>query len=220
MTGEMAGARPVTYHGASSSDRTWLDARDRYDELSTRHHLARATAALKTRSSYDPTRHEDHAALTLSEHLEVLANGEVVARVYRHPAQVEAAVQAGATWEQIAEATGSTQAQARAEYRKWADSQHRLWQHNNGRLGGLDDTEHAAAIARSGPAAAEAAGGDEDQAAVILTALDEAATLIRQQAALCLACETHPAELCEEHAGKLRRADAYDTLARRVGGIR
>jgi hypothetical protein len=26
-------ARPTTYHGAARCDRTWLDARDRYDEL-------------------------------------------------------------------------------------------------------------------------------------------------------------------------------------------
>ena len=39
---ELAGARPATYLAASRSGRTWLDARDRYDELTQRDLSARA----------------------------------------------------------------------------------------------------------------------------------------------------------------------------------
>jgi hypothetical protein len=77
----------------------------------------------------------------------VLANGEVVARVYRHPAQVAQAVQAGATWAQIADATGSTDAQVRQDYREWAKGQHRLWAHYEGKFG-IDDAEYTQAMQR------------------------------------------------------------------------
>jgi hypothetical protein len=147
---QLAGARPVTYWQASGSGRTWLDARDRHEELTQRDLSARALATLKARGEYDPARHgsDDYAPLTLSEHLEVLANGEVVARVYRHPAQVDHAVRAGATWEQIAEAIGSSEAQARQDYRGWAEGQHRLWVGYEGRFG-MDDAEYAAALTRA-----------------------------------------------------------------------
>lgn len=157
-------ARPTTYHGASRSDRTWLDARDRYDELTQRDLSARVRATLVEMGEYDPVKHgsANPEPLTLTEHLEVLANGEVVARVYRHPAQVDRALQAGATWEQIADACGSSPAQVRQDYRDWAEGQHRLW---TGELGGgpgrfgLDDDAYAEAIARAAepdPGAAKA----------------------------------------------------------------
>jgi hypothetical protein len=155
---------PTTYHGASRSDRTWLDARDRYDELTQRDLSARARATLVARGEYDPAKHgsADPEPLTLTEHLEVLANGEVVARVYRHPYQVHRALEAGATWGQIADATGGNEDQARHEYREFAEGQHRLW---TGELGGsagrfgMNDAEYAAAIARASepdPGAAKA----------------------------------------------------------------
>ena len=67
--------------------------------------------------------------LTVAEHLEVLALGERIARYYRHPSQVDKAVKAGASWEQIAAATGTTAEAARAAYREWAEGQHstRAW---------------------------------------------------------------------------------------------
>lgn len=144
---------PTTYHGAARSDRTWLDARDRYDELTQRDLSARVRTTLVEMGEYDPVKHgsADPEPLTLSEHLEVLANGELVARVYRHPAQVDRAVQAGATWAQISEATGSSEAQVRQDYRDWAEGQHRL---STGELGGsagrfgMNDADYAAAITR------------------------------------------------------------------------
>jgi hypothetical protein len=103
---------------------------------------------------YDPVKHgaSDPEPLTLTEDLEVLANGEVVARVYRHPYQVHRALEAGATWGQIADATGGSEDQARREYREFAEGQHRLW---TGELGGspgrfgMNHTNYATAIARA-----------------------------------------------------------------------
>ena len=150
--------RSVSYYCTPGPGRTWLDARDRYDELTQRDLHARSIAILKARSEYDPARHgrdDNTEPLTLTEHLEVLANGEVVAGVYRHPAQVAQAVQAGATWVQIADATGSTEAQVRQDYREWANGQHRLWAHYDGTFG-IDDAEYTEAMQRADGAEGEA----------------------------------------------------------------
>lgn len=140
----------VSYYSTPGPGRTWLDARDRYDELSQRDLSARARAKLVARGEYDPARHGTHdpEPLSLSEHLEVLANGEVVARVYRHPAQVDQAVQAGASFQQIADATGSSETQVRQDYRDWAKGQHRLWIDYEGKFG-LGDAEYAEAMQRA-----------------------------------------------------------------------
>lgn len=171
---------PVTYWEASSACRHTGAVRERHDALSERNSLARATATLKARGEFDPARHgaADVAPLSLAEHLELLATGAVVAHYYRHPASVHHAALAGASWEQIAAALAITQEQARRDYREWAEGQYRLWQ-REGRWG-LGDAEYAAAMARTGPAAVEPgqpamSGGDEDQAAVILSALEDAA---------------------------------------------
>jgi hypothetical protein len=78
--------------------------------------------------------------------------GELLARYYRHPAHVHRALQAGATWEQVAAATGRDEAQARQDYREWAEDEHRLWADYNGEFG-IDAAEYAAAIARAETAA-------------------------------------------------------------------
>jgi hypothetical protein len=44
---------PATCHGAARSDRTWLDARDRYDELTQRDLPARVRATLVEMGEYD-----------------------------------------------------------------------------------------------------------------------------------------------------------------------
>ena len=95
--------------------------------------------------------------LTVPEYLEALAIGEHLAEFRRHPAQVarrargrvtaalgalmDKAVRAGATWEQIAAATGTTDEATRAAYVEWAEGQHQIH--------GLDDAGYAAAIARA-----------------------------------------------------------------------
>jgi hypothetical protein len=146
--------RPTTYHEASSVYSYSGDARARHDELTGRHLLAISRAQLIAEGTYDPARHgaEVHEPLTVAEHLEVLATGEIVARHYRHPASVDRALRAGATWQQVADARGCDEAEARSDYREWAEGQHDLW---TGKLGGkpsrfgLDDAEYRAAIARA-----------------------------------------------------------------------
>jgi hypothetical protein len=141
--------RPVTYRAAGEENFAYQ--RDHFDELSNRDLSARAIATLKARGEYDIARHSDAAKyppLSVDEHLELLARGEVLARHYRHPAHVHHAVEAGATWQQIADARGTSEEQARQDYREWADGQHMLWEHYEGKFG-MPDAEHATAIARS-----------------------------------------------------------------------
>jgi hypothetical protein len=122
--------------------------------------MARSIATLKARGTFEPNEHvndEKFPPLSMAEHVEMLALGERIARYYRHPAQVDKALRAGASWAQIAAATGTTEDSARAAYREWADGQHRL---HAGGYGGLDDGEYAAAIKAAGvPHAAPVPGG-------------------------------------------------------------
>jgi hypothetical protein len=106
---------------------------------------------------------QEYEPLSVDEHLEVLATGEVVARTYRHPADMDRALEAGATWEQVAAARGCDEAQARLDYRKWAQGQHRLWagEYGGGGKFGMNDSQYAEALARAdvaagGPGAAKA----------------------------------------------------------------
>lgn len=143
--------RATTYWQAQTDYRSTIDARERFEELTTRELLARSYATLKARGTYEPHKHGDaskHQPLTATEHLEILALGEMLARYYRHPARVDEAVKAGASWSQVAEAVGSDEALARRAYREWADGQHRLHADYEGRFG-MDDAEHAAAISRA-----------------------------------------------------------------------
>ena len=113
--------------------------------------MVRAETALKARGEYDPAKlgpQGKYQPLTVADRLELLATGEVLARYYRHPVHVDYAVDAGATWTQIAAATGSDEARARQDYREWADGQHKLWQRCEGKLG-MDAAEHAEAVRRA-----------------------------------------------------------------------
>jgi hypothetical protein len=194
--------RPVTYYLMPGPDRTWLDARDRYDELTQRDLMARSLATLKARGEYDPAKHgsDDRAPLTLREHLEVLANGEVVARVYRHPCQVHQALEAGATWQQIADATGTDEAKLRAEYRKFAEGQHQLWAEDSltGIRLGLDDAQYAEAIARAGKEAISPAHSGTRTVTVPRDDLRLAMSALRDLAA-------HGAEPLGDFAGRLAK---------------
>jgi hypothetical protein len=142
----------TTYQETSSRYRGTVDARERFDELAVRDVSARAFTALVARGEYDPRIHGNVVAgsepLTVTEHLELLAAGELLARYYRHPAHAHRALQAGATWAQVAAATGRDEAQARRDYRKWAEDEHRLWEDYNGEFG-ISADEYAAAIARA-----------------------------------------------------------------------
>ena len=66
-------------------------ARERYDELSMRDHLARAHATLQARGEYDPARHgpDDAEPLTTAEHLELLAAAEYLSRAYKPSVEVD-----------------------------------------------------------------------------------------------------------------------------------
>jgi hypothetical protein len=145
-----SGEGTISYWLAQGGNRGITEARERFDQLTSRDLVARSLATLKARGTYDPARHPDpsqYQPLTVAEHLEVLAYGEVLACHYRHPAHVDQAVKAGATWPQIAEAVGSDEAQVWQQYREWADGQHDLYLHYEGKLG-MNDAEHAAAIDR------------------------------------------------------------------------
>jgi hypothetical protein len=155
----------ITYWLAQGGYRGVIAARERFDELSSRDHTARAIATLQARGTYDPAKHPDastYQPLTTAEHLEILALGEVLARHHRHPTYVDQALKAGASWARIAEAIGSDEAQARQQYREWADGQRELHAYYQGKLG-MNDAEYAAAIRRAsepptGPAAEHEAG--------------------------------------------------------------
>jgi hypothetical protein len=145
----------TTYQETSGRYRAAGDARERFEELAVRDVSARAFGALVARGDYDPRIHGDLGGsepLSVTEHLELLAAGELLARYYGHPAHVHRALQAGATWEQVAAATGRDEAQARRDYRRWAEDEHRLWADCNGEFG-MDAADYAAAIARADTAA-------------------------------------------------------------------
>lgn len=145
----------TTYQETSGRYRATRQARERFDELLARDVRARAFMALVARGDYDPRVHGDVAdaePLTVTEHLELLAAGELLARYYRHTAHVHRALKAGASWEQVAAASGRDAGQARRDYREWAEDEHRLWADYNGEFG-IDPVEYAAAIARANSAA-------------------------------------------------------------------
>jgi hypothetical protein len=152
---------PATYDEASAMP--WPDVLNRYQALNDRDSMARAIAALHARGEWGDDRGidpEDYPPLTAAEHLEMIALGEVMARYYRHPAQVHHALMAGATWEQIAAATGGDAGQARQDCRTWADGQHRLRSGFPGGIIGLGDEEYAAAVkAAGGPNSDPGPGG-------------------------------------------------------------
>jgi hypothetical protein len=83
-----------------------------------------ARAALRARGALDPARHgtEGYEPLKVDEHLEVLATGEVVTRGYRHPANVDHALEAGATWEQVAARRARPRARRRRGQQIWRQS--------------------------------------------------------------------------------------------------
>ena len=142
----------TTYDEASRMPLT--DVVNRYQALNDRDTMARSIATLKARGKWNKDRSlnpDDYPPLTVAEHLEMLALGEALARYYRHPAQVHGAVLAGATWAQIAAATGGDPDHARQAYQEWAEGQHRLRQDYPGGTIGLGDDEYAAAIKASDP---------------------------------------------------------------------
>jgi hypothetical protein len=139
-----ASRHPLTYDIASHGD--IVTQMGRYRELAEQASMATAIAVLKARGDYEPSEHvneDKFPPLTVADHLELLALGERIARYYRHPSYVDSAARAGATWDQIAAATGTTAEAARAAYIEWAEGQHELHAETGV---GLDDDEYAAAL--------------------------------------------------------------------------
>ncbi len=160
-----------TYDEASAMP--WPGVLNRYQALTDRDAMARAIATLQARGDWNEDRSlrpEDYPPLTADEHLELIALGQVMARHYRHPAQVHHAVLAGAAWEQIAAATGGDPGQARKAYREWADGQRRLRSDYPGGTIGLGDEEYADAIKAAGE---PPAAGTESEDSRLLNAIRE-----------------------------------------------
>jgi hypothetical protein len=102
--GELAGLPAITYEAAHRRH-TAGSAERRLDELGVI---------------------EDGRALTKGERLEEIALAMVLARWHQRP-EFRDALSAGATWEQIAAARGTSVARARLDYLEWAEHQHDLW---------------------------------------------------------------------------------------------
>jgi hypothetical protein len=120
----------------------------RYQLLERQDQLSKTAARARPRGR----RHPAGAAsepLTVCELLELLALGERLARRFRDPLQVHHAVQAGATWPQIAAARAETSLRARLDYIRWADEQ-RAWaiaEADPGITTGMSEADHIAARA-------------------------------------------------------------------------
>ncbi len=135
---------PITY--SEASDGNIAGQMDRYRELADRDLTARSIAALQARGEWTGER----ARVLPPDKYPPLSAGE------HHPSQVDRAVKAGATWEQVAAATGTTENSARSAYREWAEGQHRL----HADMGiGLDDDEYAAALELAAADITEAGNG-------------------------------------------------------------
>ena len=132
---------PLTFEAASARYKDVGAAYERFTEL-----RMREVSVL----SQNPVLSEGSEPLTAAEHLEMMAAGEVLARYYqRDQARIDRAVRAGASWEQVAAATGISAAQARQEYRDWAGQQHVRSENPNPYGLGLDDLEYLSALARA-----------------------------------------------------------------------
>jgi len=140
---------PVTWTDANRRYPGTHEAQERFAQLAMRDQLARSYAKLRASGTYDPAEHGkgDTEPLTVAEHLELVATGEMLARYYRSPNFAHRALQAGATWQQIADARGTTEGDVRSQYREWAAGQHCLWVTTGSKFG-LGDAEYAAALAR------------------------------------------------------------------------
>jgi hypothetical protein len=181
--------RPTTYDEACVIP--WPDLLMRWQELEQRDVMARAIATLQARGEWNNDRSldpADYPPLTVAEHLELLALGEVAARRFRHPAAVHQAVLAGATWPRIAAAIGGDPDQARQAYRGWAGEQHELRAQFPGGTIGLGDDEYAAAIDAAGTATA----GPSVNAELSARRTAAAAVLAGYKAALASAPLTSP----------------------------
>lgn len=142
---------PITY--GEASEMPLPDALHRYQVLMDRDMMSRSVADLRARGRWNADRSldpDDYPPLTVAEHLELLALGEALARYYRHPTLVHHAVLAGATWQQIAGATGGDVHQARQGYVQWARGQRELREQFPDGTIGLSEDEYREAVKAAG----------------------------------------------------------------------
>jgi hypothetical protein len=196
-----ADTRTRTYNDASTAY-TVVTARERYEALSEREMCARTVAGLRQRGEFDldDLGHRvmaEHEPLTAADQLEMMAAGEVLARYYRHPAALDRAAKAGATWEQIGAARGTSADQARADYREWAIGQHAL--HKDMGRWGIGDEEYAAAMTRD--------GGDRARCVVRFDLTDDRDTDFVLTEALCEFAARQRSDAQDEEPGSLSAQD-------------
>ena len=137
---------PVTYLQAAAVPAG--DALMRYQLLERQDQLSKTAARARPQGRRRPTGAASEP-LTVCELLELLALGEHLARHFRDPFRVHHAVQAGATWPQIAAARAETSLRARLDYIRWADEQ-RAWaiaEADPGITTGMSEAEHIIARA-------------------------------------------------------------------------
>jgi hypothetical protein len=189
------------------------DAIERYNALSLRHALADAEASLKARGEWDEAKFGKggEQPLTTDEHLELLATAEYLHRSYQPTGgQIGRALDAGADWLAVAQAIGTSEADARGQYRKWAEGQHNMWAGTGVWAGdpswaphrhGLSDAEYAAAIARAGTEPVSRADSGLEMVTVPRDDLRMAVSALRDLSA-------HTAEPLGEFAGRLAEIEA------------
>lgn len=76
----------------------------------------------------------------------------------------------------------------------------------------IRDTDRNQGPGRGGPAVTL----DGGQAALVLAALDDAASLRREVGVWCRDCQASPAGLCADHGASLEAAGSYDRLRRQL----
>ncbi len=140
--------RPVTF--GQAADRYGLSAsaaRERYHELNMRDHLARVYAGMRAFGAYEPQKHGAGHPVPLStaEHLELLATAEYLSRAIKPSCHLDYALNAGATWEQAADALGASHAAAQAAHRERTDRPPDFLRWIEGRAGPSDSEQDAAA---------------------------------------------------------------------------
>jgi len=117
-------------------------------EALMRHQLLEHLDLLSRTARRPGRRHGPAAAkpLTIAERLELLALSERLACHFRNAVRIHLAVQAGATWPQIAAALGWESYLVRQGYSCWADGQRDIAQ-QSGMTTGFSEAEHIAALA-------------------------------------------------------------------------
>jgi hypothetical protein len=127
---------------------TLLTAAARYDELRSRDVLAPATD--QADQADEPPADPQATPLRKDEALELLALGEVIARIASYGRQLTArsARAAGASWSEIGAALGMSKQSAWEAHGRWIDAQ--AHQHDDSGYEGMDEEFAASARALAG----------------------------------------------------------------------